>query len=162
MVDLTDPVLWATIVQTAVITLTLLIFTLSFRSQERATKEGAYQKVLDDATDALKMLVSNPGLSKLQVDMARTVSPMSGTASLSTEEMTVRNYLMLLYGIFERVYLLYNRKWIDREAWSQWGTWLEAMMKHPLFVEVHQSSMGMYDKPFQEYVTSLLGGKGLK
>ncbi len=38
-----DPVVLSTIVQTAVLTLTLVIFILSFRSQNKANKEAAYK-----------------------------------------------------------------------------------------------------------------------
>ena len=34
--------------------------------------------------------------------------PASNMASLSAEDMTARNYLMLLYGLFERTRLLYR------------------------------------------------------
>jgi hypothetical protein len=58
--NITDPAVWGTITQTIVLTLTLVIFILSFRSQEKTSKENAYQKVLDDTTDAMRMLVTNP------------------------------------------------------------------------------------------------------
>jgi hypothetical protein len=101
-------------------------------------------------------------MAMIQVDMARTIAPTSRTASLSKEEMGVRNYLLLLYGIFGRAYMLYRRKWIDKEAWSQWATWLETMMKHPLFVEVNSSSIGRFDRPLQDYVSSLLDRRSSK
>ncbi len=118
--DIVDPVILSTIVQTAVLTLTLAIFILSFRSQNKANKEAAYQKVLDDYSDAIKMLVDKPELSKLQLEMAKATSPGSGsrTASRSPEDMTIRNYLLLLYGLFERAYFLYRKKWIDKETWT--------------------------------------------
>src|SRR5437660_5700346 len=104
---------------------------MSFRSQNNANKEAAYQKVLDDYTDAFRMLVDKPELAKLQSEMARAALPGSNTASLSPEDMTVRNYLMLLYGLFERTHLLYRKKWIDQETWNQWSTFLEVVAKHP-------------------------------
>ena len=156
LTDINDPVFWSTIIQTIVLTLTLLIFALSFRSQDKVAKESAYQKVLDDTTDAMKMLLTNPELGRIQTEMARVFSPASRLASLTQEELAVRAYLSLLYGIFERAYLLYCRKWIDKEAWSQFDTWLQRMMTHPMFVEVHRFSTGMYDKPFQDYIDGLL------
>lgn len=156
MADLSDPVLLSTIVQTLVLTLTLVIFIMSFRSQEKALRETAYQKVLDDTTDAMKMMLTNPDLNKIQIEMARAMSPGSRAAELKPEELAVRNFLWLLYGIFERAYLLYTRKWIDRDSWDQFDTWLRRMMVHPLFVEVHRTSTGMYDKPFQDYIDGIL------
>jgi hypothetical protein len=133
---------------------------MSFRTQNNANKEAAYQKVLDDYTDAIRMLVDKPELSKLQNEMARAATPTSSIASLSAEDMTARNYLMLLYGLFERTHLLYRKKWIDRETWSQWSAFLETVAKHPMFREIHRTSEGMYDKPFMEYVSNILNAKG--
>ena len=154
--DITDPVFLSTLAQTAVLTLTLVIFIMSFRTQNNANKEAAYQKILDDYTDAIRLSLEKPELSRLQVDVARAINPNSTLASLSVDEMTVRNYLVLLYGLFERTHLLYRKKWIDRETWNQWSAFLEAVAKHPMFGDIHQSSEGMYDKPFMDYVSNIL------
>ena len=157
--DITDPVALSSIVQTAVVTFTLVIFILSFRSQDKAIKEAAYQKALDDYTDTVRMLVEKPELRKFQVELARRVAPRSGTASASPEDMIVRDYLLLVYGLLERIHLLFRKNWIDKETWSQWSAFVEVLTKHPMFGEVHQSSEGMFDKPFQEYVSDLLNRK---
>src|SRR5437899_7162921 len=151
--NITDPAVLGTITQTIVLTLTLVLCILYCIIKKKTSKENAYQKVLDDTTDAMRMLVTNPDLAMIQVEMARTIAPTSRTASLSKEEMGIRNYLLLLYGIFERAYMLYSRKWIDKEAWSQWSTWLETMMKHPIFIEVYSSSIGMFVRPIQDYAS---------
>ena len=160
--DITDPVVLSTIAQTAVLTFTLFIFIMSFRSQNNANKEAAYQKVLDDYSDAFRMLVDKPELAKLQREMARAALPGSSTATLATlspEDLTARNFLMLLYGLFERTHLLYRKKWIDQETWNQWSAFLEVVATHPLFQDVHQSGEGMYDKPFMDYVSNILNTK---
>ena len=66
----------------------------------KSVKGKTYQKVLDDTTNAMRMLVTNPELAQVQIELARTAAPTSRTASLSREEMGIRNYLLLLYGIF--------------------------------------------------------------
>jgi hypothetical protein len=154
--DITDPVALSSIVQTAVVTLTLVIFILSFRSQDKAIREGAYQKVLDDYTDTIRMLIDKPELRRLQVEIARTSASRSETASASPEDMIIRNYVLLLYGLMERIHLLFRKNWIDKETWSQWSAFLEILARHPMFVEVHRSSEGMFDKPFREYVSNIL------
>jgi len=157
--DITDPVALSSLVQTAVLTLTLVIFILSFRSQDKAIKEAAYQTALNDYTDTIRMLLDKPELRKFQVELARTAAPPSGTASASPEDMIIRDYLLLLYGLLERIHLLFRKKWIDRETWSQWNAFLEILAKHPMFEEVHRSSEGMFDKPFQDYVSGVLNRK---
>ena len=73
--------------------------------------------------------------------------------------MVIRNYVIMLYGFFERVHFLYRRKWIDEDTWRQWAAFLEVVAAHPVFREVHQSSREMFDKPFQDYVSGILGRK---
>jgi len=48
LVDVSELIVWSTIVQTIVLSLTLVIFALSFRSQNKTIQEQAYQKVMDD------------------------------------------------------------------------------------------------------------------
>jgi len=155
LADISDPTAWSTLIQTIVLTLTLVIFILTFREQNKATRESAYQKVLDDYTDSMKMLVENPILGRLPLEMARihkqNVDPQS-----SQEDLVVRNYMLLVYGIFERTHLLYRKKWIDKDTWDQWALFLESILAHPSFQNVHRTSEGMFDKPFQDYVTNIL------
>jgi hypothetical protein len=155
---ITDPSVWSTIVQTIVLTLTLVIFILSFRTQNKATREAAYQKVLDDYSDAMKMLVERPELNTIQIELAR-MTRAADLTNRTPEQLLVRNFILLLYGIFERLYMLYLRKWIDRETWIQWEKFLTTVAKHPLFEEVHHTSEGMFDQPFQDFVAQILKHK---
>jgi hypothetical protein len=161
LVDISDPIVFSTVVQTVVLTLTLLIFIFSFRSQNKAIKEQAYQKVMDDYGDAMRMLSERPELYAFQLELfnqsrrplAREQKP------LTREEMIIRNYVVMLYGFFERVHSLYRRKWIDEDTWKQWAAFLEVIAVHPVFRDVHLSSGEMFDKPFVDYVASLLNHK---
>ena len=156
MVD-TDLIVWSTIVQTAVLTLTLVIFTLSFRSQEKSIKEQAYQKVMDDYGDIMQRLSETPELYKFQIDLFKAIGrPLGGQGEISREDLVIRNYLISMYGFFERLHALYRRKWIDKETWRQWAAFLQLMASHPAFKEIHQSSSEMWDRPFVEYVDDLL------
>ena len=160
MVDISDPLVWSTVVQTVVVTLTLVIFILSFRTQNMATREAAYQKVLDDYTDTMKMLVENPILARLPLEMSR-IQKRAGleAQSQAPDDVVIRSYMLLIYGIFERAHLLYRKKWIDKDTWDQWALFLRTMAVHPTFQSIHQSSEGMFDKPFQDFVTSVLNRK---
>ena len=109
MSTLDDPVVLSTIVQTAVITLTLVIFILSFRSQNKAIQEQAYQKVMDDYGDAMRMLSDRPELYAFQLELfSRSDRPLGREQkSLSREDLIMRNYAVMMYGLFERIYALY-------------------------------------------------------
>jgi hypothetical protein len=61
------------------------------------------------------MLVERPELSSIQVELAKITR--SGDLSDRTpEQMLARNFVLLLYGIFERLYMLYLKKWTDHET----------------------------------------------
>ncbi len=154
--DITDPVVFATIIQTAVLSLTLIIFIMSFRTQNKANREAAYQKVLDDYTDSMKMLVENPSLARMQSDVARMLNPASDQTPRTNDEVVTRNFIMLLYSLFERTHLLYRKKWIDDDTWSQWDKFMQVISRHPMFIEIHQTGEGMWDKPFMDYVSTVL------
>ena len=158
MVDISDPIVWSTIVQTIVLTLTLIIFILTFRTQNKATRDAAYQKVLDDYSDSMKMLVERPELNSIQVELAK-ITRTGDLTNRTPEQLLARNFVLLLYGIFERLYMLYLKKWIDHETWIQWEKFLSTIAKHPLFEEVHHTSEGMFDKPFQDFVSGIIKHK---
>ena len=157
-VDITDPNIWSPIVQTVVLTLTLVIFIMSFRSQEKSIHEQAYQKVMDDYSDIIRMMSQTPELYKFQVELFNRIGRPGGDGQkeLSREDLVIRNYVVMVYGFFERLHALYRRKWIDQDTWKQWAAFLELMSNHPVFREVHESSTEMWDKPFVEYVDELL------
>ena len=161
VVYISDPIVWSTLVQTAVLTLTLVVFILSFRSQDKAIKEQAYMKIMDDYGDAMRMLSDRPELYAFQLELFNRSSRPLGREqkSYSREEMVIRNYVVMMYGFFERIYALYRRKWIDEETWKQWAAFLEVVAAHPVFIDVHQSSREMWDRPFVDYVGTILNRK---
>src|SRR5438132_14429385 len=161
LVDVSVLIVWSTIVQTIVLSLTLVIFALSFRSQNKAIQEQAYQKVMDDYGDAMRMLSERPELYAFQLELFNSSQLPLGRdqKSYSREEMVIRNYVIMLYGFFERVHFLYRRKWIDEHTWKQWAELLEVVAAHPVFGEVHQSSRELFDKPFEHCAAGILSRK---
>ena len=158
MIDLSDPAFWSTIAQTIVLTLTLVIFIFSFRSQNRALREQAYERVMDDYGDALRMLLEKPELYQFQIELFSRSGRALGRAQqqLSREDLAIRNFVVMMYGFFERVHFLYRRKWIDEDTWKQWAAFLAVVAVHPVFKDVHQSSVEMFDKAFVDYVSSII------
>ncbi|HEX4920042.1 MAG TPA: hypothetical protein VFV92_04810 [Candidatus Bathyarchaeia archaeon] len=163
-VDFSDPIVWSTIVQTIVLTLTLVIFTFSFRSQNRAIREQAYERVMDDYGDALRLLLEKPELYQFQADLFNRGNRSLGgeQRSFTREDLAIRNFVVMMYGFFERVHFLYRRKWIDEPTWKQWAAFLAVVADHPVFRDVHQSSAEMFDKEFVDYVSSILPGSPQK
>jgi hypothetical protein len=154
MVDTTDLIILTSVVQTIVITLTLGVFIFQFRSQERSIRESAVQNVMGRYTDYVGRLVDRPELASL-LDVARAAREGDGGAveKLSPEEQSVQAYILLGYGLFEEVYTLHKKRWMDDESWSQWSAFLERISAHPLFRRVHSFTSGTFDKDFQDFVT---------
>lgn len=148
--DLTDPVVILTLAQTLILTLTMVVFILSFRSQNEAIRDASYQKALDDYTSTMSMLVQRPTLAKM-LD-AGIGARENRTPVTNEEEGALFGFMLLNYSLFERIYLLYAKKWIDDDTWQQWHAWLKIMAKHPMFKEVHRRSEGTFDRAFQDVV----------
>jgi hypothetical protein len=151
LVDDTTLVLVATIVQTVVITLTLLVFIFQFRSQEKALKENSYQNLLGRYSEFM--------MSEAASDESLISRFLASTGKLDPSDVASIKRLALSYGLIEEAYELYKRKWIDDDQWSQWDTWLKAISNNQHFATFHSRSTGMYDKDFQAHVTRMLESK---
>jgi hypothetical protein len=149
VVDATTLTILAAVVQTVVITLTLAVFILQFRSQEKALREASYQNLLGRYNDFM--------MSGGSADSLLFGRLLSQSANLGPDDLAVVRRLMISYGIIEEAYELYKKGWIDEEAWEQWNTWLKAISRHPHFKALHSSTAGMFDKQFQDHVSRLLG-----
>ena len=68
MDEATEIVVLTSLVQTVVITLTLLVFIFQFRSQEIAIKVSSYQNLMGRYNDFMMIQAEKPGLNKLLRD----------------------------------------------------------------------------------------------
>jgi len=152
-----DIVAISTLGQTVVLAITLIVFTLQLRAQTQAIKDAAYQGVLNDYNDIVRTQVNNPEMSKLLDDLVRPgFTSAEGLPDLSADEKIVRSYLLMIYGLFERVHILYQKRWIDEASWREWANWIEVMARNPIFTHVHTISRGMFNAAFQDYVSGLI------
>ena len=149
MVDSTTLVVLSTIVQTVVITLTLMVFIMQFRSQERAIRESSYQNLLGRYNDLM--------MSGQMADDSMVARLFAQDERFDPKDAAAVRRLLISYGIIEEAYELYKKGWIDEESWEQWNTWLKAISRHPHFARMHQRAAGMYDKDFQAHVSRLIG-----
>ena len=104
----------------------MVVFILSFRSQNVAIKEAAYQSALNDYTDSIKLLLERPELGQIMDEMGTALlKPGERAESISANDRASFAYMLLNYSLFERVYLLHIKKWIDDDTWDQWHTWMK-------------------------------------
>ena len=155
MDEATEIIVLTSLVQTAVITLTLLVFIFQFRSQETAIKESSYQNLMGRYNDFMMVQAEKPELSKVLRDwLGRDTE-----TKIPAEDVSVVANLLIAYRIVEETFLLYSKKWIDEETWGQWAAWLKDLTKHPRFDLIHRRMRGQFDKRFQEYVSKVLKEK---
>ena len=155
LVDVTTLVIAATIIQTIVLTFTLLVFIFQFRSQEKAIKESSYQNLMGRYNDFIMTQVSKAELNKLFMDQLKFLN----NQEISPQGAAVYGHLLIAYGIIEEAFLLSKKKWIDNDTWEQWAAWLKVLSKHPQFIQVHGATRGMFDKDYQDYVSKILDKK---
>jgi hypothetical protein len=150
--EATEIIVLTSLVQTVVITFTLLVFIFQFRSEERAIKESSYQNLMGRYNDFMMVQAEKPELSKLLRDwLSRDTE-----TKIAVDDVSVIANLLIAYGIVEEAFLLYAKKWIDGETWGQWAAWLRDLTKHPKFDLMHRRMKGQFDKRFQDYVSKVL------
>ena len=151
MDEATEIIVLTSLVQTAVITLTLLVFIFQFRSQETAIKESSYQNLMGRYNDFMMVQAEKPELSKLLRDwLGRDTE-----TRIAAEDVSVVANLLIAYGIVEEAFLLYAKKWIDEETWGQWAAWLKDLTKHPRFDLIHRRMRGQFDRRFEDFVSKI-------
>ena len=148
MVDTTTLIVISTIAQTIVITVTLLVFILQFRSGEKAIREASYQGLMGRYNDFIRTLAERPEYSRLLLDYTGIES--------TPEEALVYGHLLVAYGIIEEAYLLYQKGWIDEDNWLQWAAWLKLLCDRPQMRMIQQRARGTFDRRFEEYVDNLI------
>jgi len=116
LVDTTTLVVVSTLVQTAVISVTLIVFILQFRSQERAVKESAYQGLIGRYNALISTLVDKPELA-LSLFVSAGGAKDAGT-SATKEDIAAYSHLLLAYGIIEEAYTLRQKRWISEDDGS--------------------------------------------
>lgn len=152
MVSSTELILVATLVQTAVITLTLLVFIFQFRAQERALKESSYQSLIGRYNDFIMTQATSPELNSM---LLRRIGEITGRVP-DKDQWAVFANVMITYGICEEAYEMYSKKWIDAKTWEQWASWLKALSGAPEFELVHNATRGMFDEGFQGFVDGVI------
>ena len=148
----------ATIVQTAVLAITLIVFSIQVRGERKATQLDAYSRCQSDYSSVIRMLVEKPELSEFYDEMQSQTK--EEWEKLSAKEKMIYNYLELNYELMERVYILrYKNKWIDDEDWKMWDEWLRYLCKHRIFAIFHTDAKGMFNPSFQNYIDTILSKK---
>jgi hypothetical protein len=108
----------------------------------------AYSKHVGDYSRVSELLIEKPQLN----DIYYSKNP--AVANLRGNEKDFYNFLALVVGFYERLYVLrFRTGWIDEKAWSTWERWLiEQWFPLDLFELFWRNEKGYADVDFAQYI----------
>src|SRR5688572_29343444 len=100
--------------------LAILVFMYEQRKERQSEEEEIFQRLSDEYTEFLKLVLANPDLQLLR--------KVAVTAPL-TEEQKERKFAIfnILISLFERAYLLVYEEKMDRQSKRMWQSWEDYM-----------------------------------
>ena len=155
-----DPIIIVMIVQTIVFTATVIVLILQARAQVLAVRADLYARCQADYSSLIRMLVQQGELQAIYDDLSKSKPTQWNWPNYDTRQKTMYNYIELNYELFERIFYLWKRGWIDNETWSNWETWLDDLCDHPIFLDVVKDNKGMFGAEFEKYITRRLKVSG--
>lgn len=98
----------------------IIVFIYDKRREQQNDEEEIYQRLSDEYTNFLKLVLDNADLQLLR---------QQGTAAELTPEQTERRFAIfgILMSIFERAYLLVYEEKMDRQSRRMWFSWEDFM-----------------------------------
>jgi hypothetical protein len=100
----------------------ILVFIYEQRRQRQNEEEEIYQRLSDEYTEFLKLVLANPDLQLLRKRAVDT--PL-------TEEQRERKFVLfnILISLFERAYLLVYEEEMDRQTRRLWQSWEDYLVE---------------------------------
>lgn len=100
--------------------LAILVFMYEQRRQRQNEEEEIYQRLSDEYTEFLKLVLANPDLQLLRKN--------ANAAPLAEEQKERKLAIFnILISLFERAYLLVYEERMDRQSRRMWQSWEDYM-----------------------------------
>jgi len=98
----------------------IIVFMYEQRRERQNEEEEIYQRLSDEYTEFLKLVLANPDLQLLRKN---------ANAAPLTEEQKERKFAIfnILISLFERAYLLVYEEDMDRQSKRMWQSWEDYM-----------------------------------
>jgi hypothetical protein len=128
-----------------------LVFVIERRKERAAEAEELYQRLSDEYTSFLKLVLDNADLQLLR----KHASP----AELNEDQMERKFALFgILVSIFERAYLLVYDEHMNKQArrlWSSWEDYMQEWCRRPDFRKSLPELLEGEDPEFRAYIESV-------
>jgi hypothetical protein len=146
-------------VETFALPFAILVFVFERRKERIADQEELYQRLSDEYTNFLKLVLDNADLQLL--------SKKAPIRELS-EEQKERRYALfgILVSIFERAYILVYEERMDKQTkrlWSSWEDYMREWCLRPDFRKALPELLEGEDPDFRKYIEQVArsgGGQG--
>lgn len=132
-----------------------MIQTEALKEQVKNSKYSEYTRCKADFLQSMRQLTSDGSHDEIYSSLSKYGEPALGAdwVKYSKEQKKVYAYFEILYELFVRVYVIRRNEVITDVEWGLWEVWINDVITHPVFKDVHNDSIGMYDKSFQDFIT---------
>jgi hypothetical protein len=131
--------------------LAIFVFMLEQRRERQNEEEEIYQRLSDEYTAFLKLVLANPDLQLLRKHAAQ--QPL-------TDEQSERKFAIfsILVSIFERAYLLVYEEKMDKQTkrlWQSWEDYMREWCRRKDFRDGLPELLGGEDEDFQAHIRKI-------
>jgi hypothetical protein len=135
------------VIQTLVIVISAFLFLYQLRQFDRNLRLDAYTKLADYSLQINGFLLGNRAVS------GQFYQKNTDYKNLNDEQKDLYDYLALMFGLYERLFLLFRAKRIDQKTWAAWERWLvQVVFSLDLFPIVWRNERTMYHEDFYRYM----------
>jgi len=139
------------LVETFALPFAILVFVIERRKQRQVDEEELYQRLSDEYTNFLKLVLDNADLQLL-----RKGGP-SGELDVSQQE---RRFVLfgILVSIFERAYILVYEETMNKQTrrlWSSWEDYMREWCRRADFRDALPALLSGEDPDFAVYIERL-------
>lgn len=134
-------------IQTLIITISLGLLIYQLKQFNQNLQQDAYTKLADYSMKINELVLQGKPLAD-QLYQHHT-----DYLELSNDQKDLYLYLALIFGLCERLYLLFIMKGINRKTWAAWERWLtEAIFPLDVFETFWQIERTWYHEDFSNYI----------
>ena len=138
--------------------LAILVFMLEQRRERQNEEEEIYQRLSDEYTGFLKLVLANPDLQLLRKQAAQ--EPLS-------DEQSERKFALfsILVSLFERAYLLVYESKMDKQTkrlWQSWEDYMREWCRRKDFRDALPELLAGEDEDFQAYIRNIAAAETVK
>ena len=136
--------------QTVAIVISLAALIYQLRQFSQSIQQDAYTKIAEYSMKISELVLQGRALAdhlyQHDVDYLK----------LNNSQKDLYNYLVLIAGLYERLYLLFTIKGIDKKTWSPWERWLiDAIFPLNLFEAFWEKNRTWYHEDFCKYLDKI-------